>query len=64
MAYLAMRGSGAAGPVRQLMTRASGPTYRAQTPAGRPLTDYVARLIAQFPNVAVRLEAAQMLWQR
>ena len=50
--------------VRQLLGATSGYTYHAELPAGRPATDYTARLIPQCKGVAVPLEAAPILWQR
>ena len=39
-------------------------TYRADIPATRAPGDYTARVIPHHPNVAVPLEAAEILWQR
>ncbi|MGR9117215.1 MAG: alpha-glucan family phosphorylase, partial [Gammaproteobacteria bacterium] len=50
--------------VRQLVGAINGYAYRAQVPAGRPATDYTARVIAHREGVAVPLEAAYILWQR
>lgn len=50
--------------VRQLVGAINGYAYRAQVPAGRPATDYTARVIPQREGVAVPLEAANILWQR
>ena len=59
------------GPVRQEMKRvrqlagtASGYAYGGRVPATRPATDYTARVIPDCADVAVPLEAAQILWQR
>ncbi len=38
--------------------------YRASVPANRPATDYTARVIPCCCDVAVPLEASQILWQR
>jgi starch phosphorylase len=48
---------------RQL-TGDNGFIYSAQVPSDRPVTDYTARVIPQFPGVAVPLEVARILWQR
>ena len=57
-------------PVRQKMElarpRAGGPlgeTYRASVPADRPATDYAARAVPQYPDVAAPLEVNAVLWQ-
>ncbi|WP_305907078.1 alpha-glucan family phosphorylase [Methylomarinum sp. Ch1-1] len=50
--------------VRQLVGAINGYAYRAHVPAGRPATDYTARVIPQRNDVAVPLEAAHILWQR
>ena len=59
------------GPVRQEMKRmsqlagtASGYIYSAHVPATRLPTDYTARVIPHYTDVAVPLESAQILWQR
>ena len=59
------------GPVRQEMERIGqltgtpgGYVYRAQVPATRLPTDYTARLIPHYADVAVPLEDARILWQR
>ena len=64
-------GANGDGPVRQEMKRfrpltgaAGGYVYSASVPADRPATDYTARLIPYFSNVAVPLEAAHILWLR
>ncbi|MGC8535740.1 MAG: alpha-glucan family phosphorylase [Rhizomicrobium sp.] len=58
-------------PLRQAMTRlrlAEGATdvyvYGATVPAGRPVTDYTARLIPYRDGAAVPLESERILWQR
>lgn len=58
-------------PVRQEMLQSqplvgaeNGFMYRAQVSARRPANDYVARVLAHRPGVAVPLEAAHILWQR
>jgi starch phosphorylase len=38
--------------------------YSAQVPATRPASDYTPRLVPHHPEVAVPLEAGQILWQR
>jgi starch phosphorylase len=38
--------------------------YSATVSAGRPATDYTARVIPCHDGVAAPLEAAQILWQR
>lgn len=50
--------------VRQLVGAINGYAYCAKVPASRPVTDYTARVIPHCENVAVPLEAAQILWQR
>jgi starch phosphorylase len=61
----------ASGPVRQEMKRirelagaAGGYVYRAGVPATRSAAHYTPRVIPNFPEVAVPLEAALVLWQR
>ena len=39
-------------------------TYTAMVPAERPVSDYTARIVPDFPAVNVPLEAPQILWQR
>jgi glycogen phosphorylase len=39
-------------------------TYSAQIPASRPAGDYTPRIVPHHPNVAVPLEASQILWLR
>jgi starch phosphorylase len=62
---------GGADPVRQEMTCAPAPSdaehlrlYRATIAATRPASDFTARVIPQYPGVAVPLECARILWQR
>lgn len=64
-------GMGGAPPLRQdmeLLRLAPGEAdaciYGAVVPAGRPASDYTARVVPNFPGVAVPLEAAHILWQR
>ena len=63
-------GADGGGPVRQAMERVralldqSGYLYRGAVPAGRPTTDYTARVIPFWPGVAVPLEIACISWQR
>jgi starch phosphorylase len=58
------------GPVRQEMTcrkqpaDTNGDIYSAQVPSTRPAADYTPRVIPHRADVAVPLEAAQILWQR
>lgn len=59
------------GPVRQEMTRVrqlagsmGGWIYAAEVPASRPASDYTARLVPCCCQIAVPLEATQILWQR
>ena len=58
-------------PVRHEMEQAGpraggrpGEIYRASVPATRPATDYTARAIPSYPDVAVPLEVKAVLWQR
>ena len=58
-------------PVRQEMKRvgelagsSGGYVYGAAVSAARPLSDYTARIIPDYPGVAVPLEAGPILWQR
>jgi starch phosphorylase len=57
-------------PERQEMRRGrqlkdeNGYIYRVQVPATRPAADYTARVVPQYPGVAVPLEAGRILWQR
>jgi starch phosphorylase len=39
-------------------------TYHVDIPATRAPGDYTARVVPHHPNVAVPLEAAEILWQR
>jgi starch phosphorylase len=48
----------------QQLTGVNGYIFSAQVPMPRPATDYTARVIPQHANVAVPLEANQILWQR
>ncbi len=50
--------------VRRLVGATNGYAYRVGVPAARPATDYTARLIPQYDDVAVPLEDAHILWQR
>ena len=57
-------------PVRQEMTitrplvgATGGYNYHAAVPSTRPATDYTARIIPQYADAAVPLEAACILWQ-
>jgi glycogen phosphorylase len=50
--------------VRQLAGASGGYAYHAAMPAARPASDYTARVIPNFSNAAVPLEAPQILWQR
>ena len=49
---------------RQLVGAVRGYVYSVAVSATRPATDYTARLIPNYDNVAVPLEAAQILWQK
>jgi starch phosphorylase len=58
------------GVVRQVMERvgqlagaSNSCTYRTQVSAARPATDYTARLIPNYPGVAVPLESSRILWR-
>lgn len=42
----------------------SGCIYKAAVSAARPASDYTARVIPHFDNVAIPLEDARILWQR
>jgi glycogen phosphorylase len=49
----------------QLLTGASGGyRYNAVVSSARPTTDYTPRVIPNFADVAVPLQASQILWQR
>jgi starch phosphorylase len=50
--------------VRQWVGATPGSAYRAEVPAGRPATDYTARLLPHCDGVAVPLEDVHILWQR
>ena len=50
--------------VRQLAGALGGYVYRGSVSAGRPPTDYTARVIPYCDGVAIPLEEAQILWQR
>ena len=57
--------------VRQEMTLARSPTdavrshtYSAVVSAGRPVTDYTARIVPQCDGLAVPLESGLVLWQK
>jgi starch phosphorylase len=50
--------------IGQLTGTPGGYVYRAQVPATRLPTDYTARLIPHYADVAVPLEDARILWQR
>ncbi|HUT41258.1 MAG TPA: alpha-glucan family phosphorylase, partial [Gammaproteobacteria bacterium] len=50
--------------VRELIGAANGYAYRAEVSATRPAMDYTARLIPHRDDVAIPLEAANILWQR
>jgi starch phosphorylase len=49
---------------QQLVGAANSYDYSATVSAGRPATDYTARVIPCHDGVAAPLEAAQILWQR
>jgi starch phosphorylase len=49
---------------RQIVDAVRGYIYSVTISATRPATDYTARVISNYDNVAVPLEAAQILWQR
>ena len=58
-------------PVRQEMKRgqnlpgaANGYSYSAAVSAGRPATDYTARVIPHYDGAVIPLEDKQILWQR
>ncbi|MFH2011325.1 MAG: alpha-glucan family phosphorylase [Pseudomonadota bacterium] len=50
--------------IRQLVGADGAYLYSASVSASRPSADYTARIIPNFNNVAVPLEAVQILWQR
>lgn len=39
-------------------------TYRANVPAGRPSSDFTARVVSDIPGLLVPLEASAILWQK
>jgi len=49
---------------RQLVGSLGGYVYSATVPANRPAADYTARVVPHFENVAVPLEASQILWRQ
>jgi len=51
-------------PVRPLVGAPGGYDYSAAVSAGRPSSDYTARVIPHCDGVAVPLESARILWQR
>lgn len=58
-------------PFRQAMEHVGTPAkdtgehlYRAAVPAGRPASDYTARVIPRYEGVCVPLEAPWIVWQR
>ena len=64
-------GANGCGPVRQKMVcvrpqsnTAGRYVYRATVSTTRPPMDYTARLIPDYPGVAVPLECSRILWQR
>ncbi|MGA9451820.1 MAG: alpha-glucan family phosphorylase [Verrucomicrobiia bacterium] len=50
--------------LRPLVGSVNGYVYGASVPATRPATDYTPRVVPHFPQIAVPLEASQILWQR
>lgn len=48
----------------QQLVEADSYNYNAQVSAKRPVTDYTVRVIPYCSNVAIPLEAAEILWQR
>lgn len=50
--------------VRELAGSVGGHVYRGVVSAGRPATDYTARIIPFFTGLAVPLEENHILWQR
>ena len=50
--------------VRPLVGTVGGHVYRAAVAATRPASEYTPRIVPSFPDVAVPLEAPQILWQR
>jgi len=64
-------GSNGSPSVRQEMTRrqtlpdeSGGHVFSATVAAGRPATDYTARLMPRHDGAAVPLEDPRILWQR
>jgi starch phosphorylase len=64
-------GIGGADPIRQEMICAQAPSdtahprvYHATIAATRPASDFTARVIPRYSEVAVPLECARILWQR
>jgi starch phosphorylase len=62
---------GGADPVRQEMTCVQVPSdtaqlrvYHTTISATRAVSDYTARVVSQYPGVAVPLECVRILWQR
>jgi len=51
-------------PIRQFGEADGGYAYRVQVPAARPSTDYTARVIPRYDDIAVPLEATSIQWQR
>ena len=50
--------------LRPLTGATGGHVYNESVPATRSTTDFTARVIPNFPDVAVPLEAPYILWQR
>jgi starch phosphorylase len=50
-------------PLQQLVGTGHAWSYGAQVSAGRPVTDYTARMIPSHAGVAVPLESTYILWQ-
>ncbi len=50
--------------VRQLAADPGSYLYRASIPATSPADHYTPRVVPYFPNVAVPLEASEILWQK
>ncbi len=50
--------------VRPLVGTVGGRLYRAAVPAARPTGDYTVRVVPNFPDLFVPLEASPILWQR
>ena len=49
---------------RLLTGSVNGYTYSGSVSADRPASDYTPRIVPRFENVAIPLEAGQILWQR